>query len=1047
MPMHGFAPSVASAHRRRSLAFRLPFFLLIAVGAPHASNAVDPDRYRLHDPELAVVSIDRSPNESFLSVKADPAGRIFVGGREALFVYEPLPDGGYAARRELFRFPRDSWIYDIEFRGNDLYVLTLSALYVFRDGVVRRDAMRPERILWGLPDWHVHQAFHGLAWGLDGDLYLSLGDLLVWYGDFSRPDHFGHWTFFGGPRAERTAYTGVGGILRCRPDGSRLEVVAGGTRNSCGIAFDTFGNLFTNDNDHEGLPTEFVPGRLLHVVPQADFAWPRGWMAERAPGRSDLLETMVADLGRYVPVGQTYYDESYLPDRHRGNLFVARWGRRTLARYPIRARGASFAAEEITVLEGFDTTRPVGVAVGRGGRLFATLADMAHNEGSPVYPSELVMITRSDDAPTHPFKPRDLVAQSEDALYADVADGASWIARRAHLELLRRGGSALERAEQELGSSRDPAHAGRLLWLAAAFSAKADAAGREAFLDRLAPRIDSESPELGALAVRVAANFFADEPRSRALFLRAVRHPQARVRLAAIEGAFRATPSEGDPPFAEAIASGPALDADTYLRQLGTRWLAQRAGPDAVARLCGAPDAGSRLAGTLAAGFRLTAPEPTSALDASLPLQPWQSDDPYRVEYADGTVDLRELGRIGVFTTAEHWPIRALMPENERLFQMLVERLGDTDERVRLQSAHFLGLLKDPRSESTVAAVRRRSEREQLGQAPLTAVGHVWILGPFDDRSAGFATIHEPEQQPIDLNRAYGDGSFRWRKLAARTLFDFRAALGGTDGRSAYAYFRLESPRAQQVLLLPGSDDGIRVWVNGREVWRLDEARGGLPLQDIVFADLEPGTNEVLLRVRNHSGQHQLYLHYRSLSGSVSWSVPEPFDRAGLQERLRSADENARVPDELLAVDWTGDVDLGDAERGRRLFHEGLGCAKCHATRDSAVAGGPSLADAGSRFTIPYLVESILLPSHQVNPLFRSTQITTREGRVYVGLVVGETVDVVELLATDAERHRIEKKSIETRRLHDLSPMPAGLVRTVGELRDLLAYLAADRTK
>ena len=53
----------------------------------------------------------------------------------------------------------------------------------------------------------------------------------------------------------------------------------------------------------------------------------------------------------------------------------------------------------------------------------------------------------------------------------------------------------------------------------------------------------------------------------------------------------------------------------------------------------------------------------------------------------------------------------------------------------------------------------------------------------------------------------------------------------------------------------------------------------------------------------------------------------------------------------------------------------------------------PSLAEAGKRFTAPYVVESILLPSKQVADAFRATTLTLTDGRVLTGLVVNETAD------------------------------------------------------
>lgn len=1036
----------------------------LAAAEPSATAGPAASKYRLTDPELKVVHLDSSPNESFLSIKVDPMGRVFVGGREALFVYEPRPDGSYAARQELCRFPKDSWVYDIEFRGNDLYILTLSALYVVPDGVVSRSSIKPRKLIWGPPDWHVHQAFHGLAWGPEGDLYLSMGDLLVWYGDFNRPDHWGHWTMFSQPPGTRTPYTGVGAFFRCRPDGSQLSVVAGGTRNSCGLVFDSQWNLFSNDNDHEGLPTEYVPGRLLHVVPEADFAWPRGWSTAITPDRADLLQTMNDKLGRYVPVGQTYYDEDYLPERYRNNLLVARWGRRQITRHPIQPRGASFSADEHVVLEGVDTTRPVGVAVGRGGRIFATLSYMAHNEGSPVYPSDLIMITRANDPDSHPFTPIDLVAATPAQLNAEFASDSSWRARRAHNEWLRRwaNGNA-DGISATLPDLQTPVSlAIRQIWLFAAQrgrhapnadpnDAKANDA-KDALL-QLAGSNGSQTrlaePVVQA-AIHAAAEFFPHEDWAFDLFVRSLESDRPQVQLAAIDGLFRTSKLDGAKPLPAALVAGPARGDDTYLRQLATLLLARKAPESQLVELLGSSDARTRLAGVLATGFRLTSPIATSPLDSELPLQPWQNEDPYVVEYWDETVDLRKHGRLGVFTTAEHWRSREKSPPQERLFALLRQRLDDPAESVRLQATHFLGLLKDDRAEPLIARVRQQSERERLAHSPLTNINELWIAGPFADGPGGFDTAHSPEKGAIDLNATYESAGRKvaWEKVKPDRMFNFRKRFGDTAGQSVYAYFRLESPRAQQAMLLPGSDDGLVVWCNGRQVFKHDVERGGLPLQDIVFLDLQIGGNDVLIRVRNRADEHNLYLHYRSLAGSAAWSLPEKFDERGLADRLKSATTNgdAKVPETLLGVDWLAAARQGDPARGRKLFgRDGIGCVKCHGTSaEPAQQGGPSLAAAGSRFTVPYLVESILLPHRQVSPIFRATTIVTTGGKTLTGLVVSETADKLELLTGQGERIMLGKPEIDERKVQDLSPMPSGLIKSPEELRDILAFLTRE---
>jgi len=252
--------------------FRLAEFPAGAADVKAAESSRFSD-YRLVDSGLKAVGIDSDLRESFLALELDGAGRLFAGGREALFVYEPARNGLYEPRRLLYRFPRDSWIYGIAIRGTDLYVATHTAIYLLEGAVLKRTDIKPKRLLWGmpmLPYFEEHQGIHALAFGPEGDLYFSAGDNLVGYGDFKRADHWGHWTFFHGSTA--TPVTTVGLVARISPGGGNFAPVARGLRNCCGLAFDANWNLFGNDNDHESLPNEYVPGHLLNITPHAYFS-------------------------------------------------------------------------------------------------------------------------------------------------------------------------------------------------------------------------------------------------------------------------------------------------------------------------------------------------------------------------------------------------------------------------------------------------------------------------------------------------------------------------------------------------------------------------------------------------------------------------------------------------------------------------------------------------------------------------------------------------------------------------------------------------------
>jgi hypothetical protein len=112
--------------------------------------------------------------------------------------------------------------------------------------------------------------------------------------------------------------------------------------------------------------------------------------------------------------------------------------------------------------------RPVGVAVGRGGRIFVSSLVMAGNEASPVSRSEIIMITRSDDTPDAPFPAVEETAAPKEILFAEL-ENTSWHRRyRAHIELLRRGRSLCREAASRLATAPagSPLHTS-LLWLAA----------------------------------------------------------------------------------------------------------------------------------------------------------------------------------------------------------------------------------------------------------------------------------------------------------------------------------------------------------------------------------------------------------------------------------------------------------------------------------------------------------------------------------------------------------------------------------------------------
>lgn len=1041
--------AVDRAHRARGVMMAVALAIVTLTGRAASAGDVSAP-----DPALAVTVIDSAPTESFLAIKADSTGRLFVGGREALFVYEPDGKGGYAPRVQLLTLPNHTWVHDIEIRGDDLYFLTVNGLYLVPQGRVKREGLEVQRLVWGVPRGHVHQSFHGMEQGPEGDLYLAMGDPLWYYGNFARPDHWGHWTFYSrrpGTMADgkvalaeadpasvegwaKTPYVGVGAVFRCRPDGSGLEVVAGGLRNDCGLAFDRDWNLFTADNDHESMPGSYVPGRMAHVTPQAYFSWPRGWIPEKTPDRLDLLATMNPNLGRFVPVDVECYDDTHLPERYRNSLLVARWCSRQVTFCPLEHAGATFRCEEGELIAGADLARPVHVEVGRGGRVFASVCSMAHNEGSPVYKSELVMVARADDPADHPFDAYDAATATADRLFAELADASLSRRKVAHVELSRRSdipeAALLERFDRaQPGSVERP----NLLWLVAL------KASEPAARERLTRALTDHDARIRLQAVRAMTERFPGAARDTAALLA---DPDPQVRHAAVVACFDAAGLlEQDDALRDTILNGPASDSDTYLRQAATILLARQCPAARISGWMKSSDAATRLAAVLAAGFRLTLPEDDVAPAEGLPLTPWKNTN---VDYADAKITLDKLGRMGTYTLAEHWKAAPHSPEQEALFGMLEAALADADERVRLQAAAFLFLLEDSRTEPTIARVREEARMARLARAEPVAITAAWMIGPVDDAAAGgWGKPHGVERNfdPKATAAAPEGGTAAWRKAEAGSDGAFvLAGEAATDATSTSLFMRLESPAPQPVQVLFDANAAAIVTLNGQRLRATEAATP--PGGDMIATTLKQGGNDLWVRVRGAASPGRLALRMRSLE-KVVVDLPEPLTGMSLAERLAANGGKPIDPATLLALDWKAEAARGNPLRGKRLFAaEGLGCAKCHAmSPDASGNAGPSLAAAGRRFTVDHIVESVLTPSKTIAPIFKATTVVMNDGRSQTGLIVGETGEAIELLLADASQVKIPVADIDERVPQEISPMPAGLVQSADEMRDIVAYL------
>ncbi|MBX9789832.1 MAG: c-type cytochrome [Pirellulales bacterium] len=142
----------------------------------------------------------------------------------------------------------------------------------------------------------------------------------------------------------------------------------------------------------------------------------------------------------------------------------------------------------------------------------------------------------------------------------------------------------------------------------------------------------------------------------------------------------------------------------------------------------------------------------------------------------------------------------------------------------------------------------------------------------------------------------------------------------------------------------------------------------------------------------------------------------------------------------LAAINWSA----GNVEAGRAIF-ERQNCHRCH--RGNERRGndrlGPDLAGAAARFSRDDLFAAIVDPSRDVAPLYRTTIISTRDGRVFTGLIVYESPDGTLLQTGPDTTVRITGDELASQRASEQSLMPTGLLAGLSDqqLADLDAYL------
>ena len=198
--------------------------------------------------------------------------------------------------------------------------------------------------------------------------------------------------------------------------------------------------------------------------------------------------------------------------------------------------------------------------------------------------------------------------------------------------------------------------------------------------------------------------------------------------------------------------------------------------------------------------------------------------------------------------------------------------------------AEKLGTLKKDVKDPLLSAYIRLYRAEALlacgqpaeAQAELAGLGFVrdwFVIGPFEnERGIGFSEKYPPEKE-LKLTAEYQGKrrTVRWRPFSITSpmpVLDFDAIMRPNEQVLAYALCFVHSEKEQTVALRLGSDEGFKLFVNGKETFVRDCHRDFFWDQDAVAVVLRKGWNSIMVKVAEDKGEWKLALRITALDGS-----------------------------------------------------------------------------------------------------------------------------------------------------------------------------------
>jgi quinoprotein glucose dehydrogenase len=354
----------------------------------------------------------------------------------------------------------------------------------------------------------------------------------------------------------------------------------------------------------------------------------------------------------------------------------------------------------------------------------------------------------------------------------------------------------------------------------------------------------------------------------------------------------------------------------------------------------------------------------------------------------------------------------------------------DAEAAIRAVGPVLPALIQEPGQDALVSAAAGLAEKYQLE----SVVASLFTLA---QNETGAVSARVAAVRALEFVQ-----SPRSRKLADQLIASAQAALRSAGRELLYAQdFQAALADLERLFKAPGAED---------------EKRAAF---ELLGRTTEAEAHAFLMRQMKKLLDHQLPeslaldVNAALTAHGVNYKLPN----SARNQRARTAEDLqqqwlARLPQDDALRDYRMTLTGGNADRGRRLFHEKVEflCVRCHRAEGQGVSTvGPDLTGIGTQRDREYLLRAIVNPGADIAMGFEFATLQLKDGSTIVGIIRQESPTALQVEVAEAgamKQREVLKADVKQRTSTSAMP-PLVSLMSRQELRDLVEYVAIQGSK